>query len=119
MPARRVVIVDDDPDLRFLLRITLDRPGECEVAGEAVDGRAAIEVAREVQPDVVVLDEMMPVCTGAEAIPQLRDAAPSARIVLYTAAATDGVAAKAAASPADAYVQKGTGLDALIDAVLG
>ena len=85
MVTRRVLVVDDDADLRFLLRMALDRDGVSTVVGEATNGREAIDVAREHQPDVIVLDQMMPLMTGTEAIPGLREAAPAARIVMYSA----------------------------------
>ena len=83
--TRRVVVVDDDPDLRFLLKMALDRDGVSTVVGEATNGREAIDVAREHQPDVIVLDQNMPLMSGTEAIPGLREAVPSARIVIYSA----------------------------------
>ena len=85
MVIRRVLVVDDDADLRFLLKMALDRDGVSTVVGEAANGRDAIDAAREHQPDVVVLDQSMPVMSGTEAIPGIRAAAPSARIVMYSA----------------------------------
>ena len=113
---RRVLVVDDDPDLRFMLRVLLDRAGESVVVAEAGNGKDAITAALEHRPDVIVLDEMMPVMSGTEAIPSLRDAVPEARIVIYSAAAA---AAKARSEPAaaDAYLAKGTPLTELLAAV--
>ena len=82
---RRVLVVDDDEDLRFLLKMALDRDGVSMVVGEATNGRDAIDAAREHQPDIIVLDQSMPVMNGTEAIPGLRAAAPTARIVMYSA----------------------------------
>jgi DNA-binding response OmpR family regulator len=64
-----VLICEDEPALRELIRISLD--GEYEFA-EAEDGRACLEVAREVLPDVVVLDMMLPGLTGLEVLRELR-----------------------------------------------
>jgi len=83
--TRRVLVVDDDADLRMLLKMVLDRDGISEVVAEAVNGREAIDAAREHQPDVIVLDQSMPVMSGTEAIPSLREVVPSARIVMYSA----------------------------------
>jgi DNA-binding NarL/FixJ family response regulator len=86
----RVVIADDESDVRLLLRIQLELEG-FEIAGEATDGRSAIEQCRDVQPDVVVLDLLMPGVNGFEAIPTLRRQYPEVAIVTYTAVAGEFV----------------------------
>jgi DNA-binding NarL/FixJ family response regulator len=86
----RVVIADDEPDVRLLLRIQLENEG-FEIAGEAIDGRSAIERCRDSQPDVVVLDLLMPGVNGFEAIPTLRRQHPKVAIVAYTAVAGEFV----------------------------
>jgi len=114
--TRRVLVVDDDPDLRLLLKVALGREGVSQVVGEAENGRQAIEVARAQQPDTIVLDHGMPVMSGLEAIPLLREAAPSARIIMYTAyALTDQRAAFEEA--ADAVLVKGGSLNDLLDLI--
>jgi DNA-binding NarL/FixJ family response regulator len=86
----RVVIADDEADVRLLLRIQLGLEG-FEIAGEASDGQAAIEACRDTEPDVVVLDLLMPGVNGFEAIPKLRRQHPNVAIVAYTAVAGDFV----------------------------
>ncbi|MEY2448993.1 MAG: two-component system, NarL family, nitrate/nitrite response regulator NarL [Acidimicrobiaceae bacterium] len=86
----RVVIADDESDVRLLLRIQLELEG-FEIAGEANDGQSAIEQCRDAQPDVVVLDLLMPGVNGFEAIPTLRRHHPDVAIVAYTAVAGDYV----------------------------
>lgn len=81
----RVVIVDDDDDVRLLLRVTLQRDARFEVVGEASDGVDAIERVDEHQPDLVVLDVAMPRLGGIEALPEIRRRAPDSTVVLYTA----------------------------------
>jgi len=82
----RVVVVDDEPDVRLLLKLQLPAAG-VDVVGEAADGAAAIEVCAATRPDAVVLDLLMPVMTGFEAIPEIRGHTPETRIVAYTASA--------------------------------
>ena len=82
--GRRVLVVDDERDIRFMLRTMLEAFGQ-RVVGEAADGREAIELARALQPEVVVLDLMMPVLDGFQALPRLVEATPGARIVVCTA----------------------------------
>ena len=88
--AIRVVIADDEDDVRLLLRVQLEQEG-FEIAGEATDGRSAIEQCDETQPDAVVLDLLMPGVNGFEAIPALRREHPGLAIVAYTAVAGDFV----------------------------
>ena len=86
----RVVIADDEPDVRMLLRIQLELEG-FEIAGEAIDGKSAIEACRDTEPDVVILDLLMPGLNGFEAIPTLRRQHPNVAIVAYTAVAGEFV----------------------------
>lgn len=86
----RVLIVDDEEDIRVLLRNQLERAGY-EVAGEAADGRAALELCDAEKPDAVILDLLMPVVNGFETIPKLRTKHPKIGIVAYTAVAGDFV----------------------------
>ena len=96
MPIR-VLIVDDTESMRELMRTHVtDR--QMEVAGEAADGREAIEVARSVQPDAVILDVEMPVLDGLQALPGLSGAAPDAKVVVFSSRA-DPETAAAARSP--------------------
>jgi CheY-like chemotaxis protein len=81
----RVVVVDDNEDLRVLLRLHFLRDGRFSVVGEAANGREAISVAEAQQPDVMILDRRMPVLDGLEAMPEIRRVSPNTAIVLYTA----------------------------------
>ncbi len=79
-----VLVVDDTPDLRDLLRMALERRGEFHVVAEASNGREGIELARAHQPDLVLLDISMPVMDGLEALPQIRAACPRAAVVMLS-----------------------------------
>ena len=79
----KVLIADDDADQRLLLRRLFGDAGFDGVL-EAVDGDDAVRVAREHQPDLVVLDLAMPGRSGIEALPDLTDAVPDARIVVVS-----------------------------------
>ncbi|MET9931155.1 MULTISPECIES: response regulator transcription factor [unclassified Streptomyces] len=80
----RVVIADDEPLIRAGIRMILNSDPEIQVVGEAADGRAAVEAARAHAADVVLLDIQMPVLDGLSALPELRRAAPAARVVVLT-----------------------------------
>ncbi|MCW2762699.1 MAG: ATP-binding region, ATPase domain protein [Marmoricola sp.] len=110
----RVVVVDDTPDLRDLMRMALERTREFEVVGEAENGRDAIEVARNLQPDLVFLDIAMPVMDGLEALPEVRRASPDATIVMLSGFGASEMTVRALESGADGYIQKGQPLSALL-----
>ena len=80
----RVVIVDDTDSLRELMRAHVEAEPGMEVVGEAVDGLHAVAVVRQAQPDAVILDVEMPVMDGLQALPGLLDAAPHAKIVVFS-----------------------------------
>lgn len=83
--GRRVVIVDDDPSICHVLSL-LFRHENFDVVGEAVNGHQAIALAREYQPDFIVLDYLMPTINGASTANALRLLAPHSRIVAFSAA---------------------------------
>jgi DNA-binding NarL/FixJ family response regulator len=70
--------------MRVLARVNLEADGRWTVVGEACDGFEAIEMALELQPDVVLLDLEMPWMTGPEAIPHIHNAAPATTIIVWT-----------------------------------
>lgn len=117
MPRVRVLLADDHELMRRLMRRAIAaRPG-LEIVGEAADGAQALELARTLAPDVIVLDLAMPVMDGLEVTRSLRADQPRCAIVVVSAFEADRVAAAAHAAGADRYVEKGAGLAAAVDAV--
>jgi DNA-binding NarL/FixJ family response regulator len=110
-PAYRVLIVDDRPDVRGLLRARLNSELDIEVVGEASNGEEAVRLTRALAPSAVVLDLDMPVMRGDEAIPLMHEAAPGMGILLYTGAAQILLANGAAP---DAIVGKGAPLTEVV-----
>jgi CheY-like chemotaxis protein len=81
----RVLLVDDLPDIRLVMRLLLEADGRAEVVGEAADGAEAVRLARDLHPDAVVLDLRMPGMDGVAALPLIRDAAPGTVVVALSA----------------------------------
>ena len=80
----RVLVVDDHAMVRGGLVALLDASGEGEVVGQAANGEEAVEVARDCQPDVVLMDLSMPVMGGSESTRALLAVAPAAKVVVLT-----------------------------------
>jgi CheY-like chemotaxis protein len=114
----RVVIVDDTEDVRLLLTMTLNVDGRFETVGTAPNGRLGIDVCRDLQPDGILLDVMMPVLDGLGALPELRAACPEARIVMLSANDQPDVVEQARRLGADAFVTKGGALELALEALL-
>jgi DNA-binding NarL/FixJ family response regulator len=109
--VRTAVVVDDDVDIRALLDVFL-RLHDVRVVGQAADGAAALDLVNESHPDVVVLDLTMPEHGGLEALPQIRAAAPSSTVVVFSAHLTRAALTSVRGIGAWA-VEKSAGLSAL------
>jgi DNA-binding NarL/FixJ family response regulator len=115
-----LVIVEDEEDMRFMIRITLSRDPRLVLLGEAASAEQAIELARGLQPGVVVLDHQLEGrLTGLQAAPLIKAAAPRAKILLFTAFDLEREAAEEPA--VDAYLRKDgvKHLLATVDRLLG
>jgi two-component system nitrate/nitrite response regulator NarL len=81
----RVMIADDNFDMRLLVRATLGGDARLDVVAEAEDGTTALDAFRSTQPDVCVLDYRMPGLTGLEVGTQILEEDPSAKVLLFSA----------------------------------
>ncbi len=107
----RIVVVDDNDDVRRLLRAQIERLDAYDVVGEAADGLEAVQVIAALQPDVVFLDLAMPVMDGLEALPQIRERAPGSRVIVLSSYEESAYGRKAHEAGAVKYVEKGLRLD--------
>jgi two-component system response regulator NreC len=80
----RILLADDHAVLRAGLRALLNAETDMEVAGEAGDGRTCVQIAAQIQPDVILLDLNMPHCNGLEALSALRRQVPDSRVLILT-----------------------------------
>lgn len=101
------MIVDDHADLRFLLRAIIDDADEdVTVAGEADGARAVLESIDDIDPDLVLLDALMPVVGGIDAAPMILARRPRQKILLCSALVDDELRDKAEAAGITACVSK-------------
>lgn len=111
-----VLIVDDNEGTRSLLRALAQRDDRLEIVGEAGNGLEAVTGVREHRPDAIILDIMMPVVTGLDAIPDIIELAPETRIVGYSA--YEGHREEALALGAHGWVTKGQPWDRLVETIV-
>lgn len=112
----RVAIVDDNADIRLLLRLSFRSDPRFVVVGEGLNGEEAIELAEREQPDLMILDRQMPVLGGVEALPTIREVSPRTAVVLYTAGSDTGTYQAALSAGAVDVLDK-TGDGAIVDRV--
>src|SRR5579862_2463040 len=84
MAGLRILIVDDEKAVRTALGRLLGTREEWVVVGEAADGTEAIGKAKELKPDVVIMDVTLPELNGLAATPEIKKAIPSAEILIFT-----------------------------------
>jgi DNA-binding NarL/FixJ family response regulator len=110
-----VLVVDDVPDVRLLLRVALRAHADTELVGEAATGEDAVRLAEEHRPDVIVLDLGLPDLSGRDLLARVRRASPTSRIVVYSGRDSDRAWFEQRAA---GYVVKGDDVQHLVDVVI-
>ena len=113
----RTMIVDDHALFRRGLEMVLDSEPDIELVGQASDGTEAVEKAAESLPDVVLMDIRMPRSNGIEACREMKEAAPSAKIVILTISDEEEDLFEAIRAGASGYLLKDIPLDEVADTV--
>ena len=114
----RVLLADDQELVRSGFRLILDLTEGIEVVGEAADGREAVRLAKELQPDVVLMDVRMPEFDGIEATRRLRQAGAEARVLVLTTFDLDEYVYEAMRAGASGFLLKDAPREQLVTAVL-
>ena len=113
----RVLIVDDYPIVRRLLRMILETQGDWEVVGEAENGQDAIRMKSELRPDVIVMDITMPVMNGLDATRQIMRSDPQSNVLILTMHDADAVLGEIKCCGAKGVLNKGQVVDGLTSAL--
>jgi DNA-binding NarL/FixJ family response regulator len=104
-----VLVVDDNEDVRGLLRIAFARNG-IEVVGAAGDFRQALAIAGQDQPGLILLDVNLPEVAGLDLLPELRERCPQGRVVMFSAQISPQVTEQARQRGAVGFVEKGVSM---------
>jgi DNA-binding NarL/FixJ family response regulator len=104
--AIKILLADDHVVVRDGLRLILEVDGDMQVVGDAANGRAALRMARELHPDVVLMDIAMPELNGIEATQRIREQCPSTQVVILSMHATTEYIHRALQAGARGYLLK-------------
>ena len=113
----RILVVDDHSVVRQGLRMFLRLDPDFEIVGEAEDGAQAVELARQFEPDVVLMDLLMPVMDGIEATAAIRNASPETEVIALTSVLEDAAVVDAVRAGAIGYLLKDAQADELCRAI--
>lgn len=113
----RLLIADDQPLIRRALSMTLGAEADIDVVGLAANGQQAIEMALELKPDVVIMDQQMPGISGAAATREITAKRPEVRIVVLTTFDDDELVFEAIRSGAHAYLLKDATEEVILETV--
>jgi len=113
----RVLVTEDHLMVRTGIRVLLEREGDIHVMGEASNGQEAVEMVRELKPDVLIMDIMMPRMNGIQAAEKIRDLKLSTHILILSMYADEGLVHQALQYGVKGYVLKSSASDELIEAV--
>lgn len=112
----RILLADDHEGIRRRVRSALENAG-LDVCGEAVNGQEAVSQAKELLPDLIVLNLSMPVMNGLEALFQITQSVPTAKVLIFTMDEGDELRREAFRRGAHGFASKSNALSDLVDEV--
>jgi DNA-binding NarL/FixJ family response regulator len=115
--SARILVADDHEVVRQGIRAILQARPDWEICGEAVDGRAAIRLAKQLQPDVIIMDITMPHMSGLEASQEIARLQLPSRVLIFTMHESKSLAPSVRKAGAHGYVVKSRAARDLIEAI--
>jgi DNA-binding NarL/FixJ family response regulator len=116
-PPARLLVADDHDLVRESTRLMLVGERDLEVVGEAVNGQHALELCRQLRPDLVLMDLRMPVMDGLTATRAIKEELPAIRVLVVTAYESEDYLREAASAGAADYILKDAPREQLLEAV--
>jgi two-component system, NarL family, response regulator LiaR len=113
----RLVIVDDHEAVRRSLQMVMDIYDNIEVIGEASNGQEAVALCQKLQPDLVLMDLLMPVMDGVTATQIIRQNFPHIRVLILTSGIDPDMISAALRAGAQSYIEKQVNIEALTQAI--
>ncbi len=113
----RILIVDDNPEVRKDLRLLLELSEELEVVGAAASGEEALAETATLHPDIVLMDLALPGMDGFEAARQIKTRQPDCRVVALSLHVSSEIKEKAIQAGMDAFIEKGTPLPTILQMI--
>ena len=113
----RILLADDHQILRYGLRVLLEKESGIEVVGEAEDGRQAVDLARTLNPGIVIMDLQMPILNGIEATRQILTKNPTCKVIFLSMSSDPIVVRQAIQAGARAFVLKDCAYEDLVKAI--
>lgn len=117
MRRLRILIADDHEVMRTGVRALVEQEPEWQVCGTATNGQEAVDAARKIKPDVVILDMTMPELDGLEALREIKRALPNTEVVIFSAYHSEEVIGQLFEAGAKSYVQKSDASRHLVTAI--
>lgn len=113
----KILLVEDHTMTRMGLQLVLEKVDDIEVAGETDNGEKAVELAKELNPDVILMDIGLPGIDGIEATKKIKDLKIDTNILIFTSRDNEDDIFAALGAGATAYIMKGAGADQLVSAI--
>ena len=117
MSEIKVLLVEDHEMTRLGLQLVLEKAENIKVIGEAADGKKGVELAKELNPDVILMDIGLPEMDGIEATDLIKKSGSQSKILIYTSREGDDDVFSALSAGADGYIMKGANKEQLVSSI--
>ncbi|MDD3150295.1 MAG: response regulator transcription factor [Candidatus Gastranaerophilales bacterium] len=113
----QVLLVEDHTMTRMGLQLVIEKSADIQIVGEAENGRQAVDLAKKLIPDVILMDIGLPIIDGIEATRQIKDNSIDSKILIFTSRESEEDVFAAFSAGADSYIMKGANPEQIITAI--